>query len=130
MSQEPEAVKPKLNLKIVYDGEGALSGVDVPSFAKIFHAAEQRFGKESGNASQGPSNSSTRASEYRRRIRQAGASTSTGTKSIASSSSSEGHCRRMMPLPVRGPVSPAPNQAHVALQWQPSYPAVKLRSTE
>nr|GAT46606.1 predicted protein [Mycena chlorophos] len=59
MSQEPEDVKPKLNLKIVYDGEGARSCVDVPcvrqrrvppevtikvkpntKFGKIFQAAE------------------------------------------------------------------------------------------
>ncbi|KAJ7074590.1 ubiquitin-related domain-containing protein [Mycena amicta] len=49
MSQEPEDVKPKLNLKIVYDGEEVTIKVKPNTkFTKIFQAAEQRFGKESG----------------------------------------------------------------------------------
>ncbi|KAF9005118.1 hypothetical protein BDQ17DRAFT_1424268 [Cyathus striatus] len=49
MSQEPEDVKPKLNLVIGY--EGTTITVKVKSnmkFSKIFQAAEKRFGKESG----------------------------------------------------------------------------------
>ncbi|KAF7290591.1 Ubiquitin-like protein SMT3 [Mycena indigotica] len=49
MSQEPEDVKPKINLKVVYDGEEVQIKVKPNTkFAKIFAAAEQRFGKESG----------------------------------------------------------------------------------
>ncbi|KDR72934.1 hypothetical protein GALMADRAFT_252290 [Galerina marginata CBS 339.88] len=49
MSQEPEDVKPKLNLNISYDGSSVT--VKVKSnmkFGKIFEAAEKRFGKEPG----------------------------------------------------------------------------------
>ncbi|KAJ7163919.1 ubiquitin-related domain-containing protein [Mycena crocata] len=49
MSQEPEDVKPKLNLNITYEGNQITVKVKPNTkFAKIFQAAEQRFGKESG----------------------------------------------------------------------------------
>ncbi|KAJ7021449.1 ubiquitin-related domain-containing protein [Mycena alexandri] len=49
MSQEPEDVKPKLNLNLVYDKENITVKVKANTkFAKIFQAAEQRFGKEPG----------------------------------------------------------------------------------
>ncbi|KAJ7152946.1 ubiquitin-related domain-containing protein [Mycena filopes] len=49
MSQEPEDVKPKLNLNISYEGNQITVKVKANTkFAKIFQAAEQRFGKESG----------------------------------------------------------------------------------
>ncbi|KAJ7495981.1 ubiquitin-related domain-containing protein [Mycena galericulata] len=47
MSQEPEDVKPKLNLNIVYEGNQITVKVKANTkFAKIFQAAEQKFGKE------------------------------------------------------------------------------------
>jgi len=49
MSQEEEDTKPKLNLNIIY--EGAHITVKVKAnmrFAKIFEAAEKKFGKEAG----------------------------------------------------------------------------------
>ncbi|KAF8151759.1 hypothetical protein B0H34DRAFT_728920 [Crassisporium funariophilum] len=49
MSQEPEDVKPKLNLNIGYDGTHITVKVKTNmKFAKIFEAAEKRFGKEPG----------------------------------------------------------------------------------
>ncbi|PPR02687.1 hypothetical protein CVT24_002109 [Panaeolus cyanescens] len=49
MSQEPEDVKPKLNLTISYDGQQITVKVKPNmKFAKIFEAAEKRFGKEPG----------------------------------------------------------------------------------
>ncbi|KAF7361408.1 Ubiquitin-like protein SMT3 [Mycena sanguinolenta] len=49
MSQEPEDVKPKLNLNITYEGNQITVKVKANTkFAKIFQAAEQKFGKESG----------------------------------------------------------------------------------
>ncbi|RDB21923.1 Ubiquitin-like protein SMT3 [Hypsizygus marmoreus] len=49
MSQEPEDVKPKLNLNIGHDGTQITVKVKANmKFAKIFAAAEQRFGKEPG----------------------------------------------------------------------------------
>ncbi|KAJ6558157.1 hypothetical protein B0H19DRAFT_1150138 [Mycena capillaripes] len=49
MSQEPEDVKPKLNLNISYEGNQITVKVKPGTkFSKIFQAAEQRFGKESG----------------------------------------------------------------------------------
>ncbi|KAF8906973.1 hypothetical protein CPB84DRAFT_1844102 [Gymnopilus junonius] len=48
MSQEPEDVKPKLNLNIAFDGQQITVKVKVNmKFAKIFEAAEKRFGKDS-----------------------------------------------------------------------------------
>ncbi|KAJ7280192.1 hypothetical protein C8J57DRAFT_1301892 [Mycena rebaudengoi] len=49
MSQEPEDVKPKLNLNINYEGNQITVKVKANTkFAKIFQAAEQRFAKEPG----------------------------------------------------------------------------------
>ncbi|KAJ7471958.1 ubiquitin-related domain-containing protein [Mycena latifolia] len=49
MSQEPEDVKPKLNIKLTYDGNEITVKVKPNTkFTKIFQAAEQRFGKDSG----------------------------------------------------------------------------------
>ncbi|KAJ7086429.1 hypothetical protein B0H15DRAFT_844624 [Mycena belliarum] len=49
MSQEPEDVKPKLNLRLIYDGNEITVKVKPNTkFTKIFQAAEQRFAKESG----------------------------------------------------------------------------------
>ncbi|KAF7328871.1 Ubiquitin-like protein SMT3 [Mycena venus] len=49
MSQEPEDVKPKLNLNITYEGNQITVKVKANTkFAKIFTAAEQRFGKDAG----------------------------------------------------------------------------------
>ncbi|KAJ6510584.1 ubiquitin-related domain-containing protein [Mycena sanguinolenta] len=49
MSQEPEDVKPKLNLNLAYEGNQITVKVKPNTkFAKIFQAAEQKFGKESG----------------------------------------------------------------------------------
>ncbi|KAJ7641502.1 ubiquitin-related domain-containing protein [Roridomyces roridus] len=49
MSQEPEDVKPKLNLNISYEGNQITVKVKPNTkFTKIFQAAEQRFGKEPG----------------------------------------------------------------------------------
>ncbi|KAF8804028.1 hypothetical protein BYT27DRAFT_7107980 [Phlegmacium glaucopus] len=49
MSQEPEDVKPKLNLNIAYDGTHITVKVKTNmKFAKIFEASEKRFGKEPG----------------------------------------------------------------------------------
>ncbi|KAF9476139.1 hypothetical protein BDN70DRAFT_188524 [Pholiota conissans] len=49
MSQEPEDVKPKLNLNISYDGAQITVKVKTNmKFGKIFEAAEKKFGKESG----------------------------------------------------------------------------------
>ncbi|KIL00171.1 hypothetical protein PAXRUDRAFT_821965 [Paxillus rubicundulus Ve08.2h10] len=49
MSQEPEDVKPKLNLVINFEGQHITVKVkpNMP-FRKIFEAAEKRFGKDSG----------------------------------------------------------------------------------
>ncbi|PPQ67795.1 hypothetical protein CVT25_009099 [Psilocybe cyanescens] len=49
MSQEPEDVKPKLNLNISYDGTQITVKVKTNmKFSKIFEAAEKRFGKDKG----------------------------------------------------------------------------------
>ncbi|KAF9524224.1 ubiquitin-related domain-containing protein [Crepidotus variabilis] len=49
MSQEPEDVKPKLNLVIAYEGQQITVKVKTNmKFGKIFEAATQRFGKDSG----------------------------------------------------------------------------------
>ncbi|PPR06303.1 hypothetical protein CVT26_005135 [Gymnopilus dilepis] len=49
MSQEPEDVKPKLNLNIAFDGTQITVKVKANmKFAKIFEAAEKRFGKDPG----------------------------------------------------------------------------------
>ncbi|KAJ7216277.1 ubiquitin-related domain-containing protein [Mycena haematopus] len=49
MSQEPEDVKPKLNLNITYEGNQITVKVKPNTkFAKIFQAAEQKFGKDAG----------------------------------------------------------------------------------
>ncbi|KAH7915765.1 hypothetical protein BJ138DRAFT_1122292 [Hygrophoropsis aurantiaca] len=49
MSEEPEDVKPKLNLVINYEGTHITVKVkaNMP-FKKIFDAAEKRFGKDAG----------------------------------------------------------------------------------
>ncbi|KAJ7911605.1 ubiquitin-related domain-containing protein [Mycena leptocephala] len=49
MSQEPEDVKPKLNLNITYEGNQITVKVKPNTkFTKIFQAAEQKFGKDAG----------------------------------------------------------------------------------
>ncbi|KAJ7577919.1 ubiquitin-related domain-containing protein [Mycena floridula] len=49
MSQEPEDVKPKMNLIIVWNDQNVTIKVKTnQAFKKIFEAAEKRFGKEPG----------------------------------------------------------------------------------
>ncbi|KAE9394970.1 hypothetical protein BT96DRAFT_826986 [Gymnopus androsaceus JB14] len=49
MSQEPEDVKPKLNLNIMHEGNHCTVKVKPNmQFRKIFEAAEKKFNKQSG----------------------------------------------------------------------------------
>ncbi|KAF9445238.1 ubiquitin-like protein [Macrolepiota fuliginosa MF-IS2] len=50
MSQEPEDVKPKLNLMIAFEGTSITVKVrPTMTFAKIFQAAEKKFEKDPGS---------------------------------------------------------------------------------